>query len=159
MSKEEELNEDCGCGSTSDNIRSYTDNVQSKYATDPMVGKKVVLVDGRTGLVDDSVRNNFGEVIGYVIEGDRGNFRVFKNKIQSTIDESGEAMATLASTPGMGDVVPPGPGRTGSGDKFPSIGFNAKPAKKKKKEKKDKDPLDTSVMDYNTFLSKGKHLQ
>ena len=68
----EELNEDCGCQSTTDTIRTFTTPTYSRFEPDPLVGKRVNLSDGRSGLVDDSIRNNTGEVIGYVIEGDRG---------------------------------------------------------------------------------------
>jgi hypothetical protein len=69
-------------------------------------------------------------------------------------------MASLAGTPGMGPVVPPGPGRTGSGDQFPSLTVGT-PAAEKKKKKKDsnKNPLDSSVMDYKSFLSNSKKNQ
>jgi hypothetical protein len=106
-----------------------------------MVGKSVSLVDGRTGKVDDSIRNNTGEVIGYVIEGSEGSYRVFKNKIGNVLDEQ-EAVAapaagltTLANVQGMGDPTPPGPGgKIGSGDKFPSLTVGT-PAAKRRKEK------------------------
>jgi hypothetical protein len=117
---EEKLDEDCGCGGTTDSIRSFTNASASRYDQDPLVGMRVNLVDGRSGKVDDSIRNNTGEVIGYVIEGDRGTYRVFKNKIAGPISEGEGAMASLTATPGMGNVIPPGPGRTGSGDQFPS---------------------------------------
>jgi hypothetical protein len=152
---EEKLDEDCGCGGVTDNIRSFTGTTASRYSQDPLVGTRVNLVDGRSGKVDDSIRNNTGEVIGYVIEGDRGTYRVFKNKIAGPIEESGGPMASLGSTPGMGNVIPPGPGRTGSGDQFPSLEVGT-PAAKKKKKKKDNNPIDTSLMDFKTFLSRGK---
>ena len=140
----EELNEDCGCGGTTDNIRGYNNTSAIKYSQDPLVGKRVSLVDGRSGRVDDSIRNNTGDVIGYVIEGDRGNYRVFKDKISGPIEESGGAMASLSSTPGMGEVVPPGPNKTGSGDQFPSLTVGTPAAKKKKKNDSNKNPLDSS---------------
>jgi hypothetical protein len=171
----EKLNEDCGCGSTTNNIRSYADSTASRHSTDPLVGKRVNLVDGRSGLVDDSIRNNTGEVIGYVIEGDRGSYRVFKNKISGIVQESGEAFATLPSVPGMGNVVPPTPGKEGSGDQFPTLTAGTPAAKGKKKKMKDfagttedkkketvkrtPDPLDVSLMDFKTFISKGKKSQ
>jgi hypothetical protein len=154
-----ELNEDCGCGSTTNNIRSYNDSSRSKYSQDPLVGKMVNLVDGRTGLVDDSIRNNTGEVIGYVIEGDRGSYRVFKNKISGIIQESGGPLATLPSVPGMGNVVPPTPGKEGSGDQFPSLTAGTPAAKGKKKDKKTPNPIDTSLMDFKTFVNKSKKAQ
>jgi hypothetical protein len=152
---EEKLDEDCGCGGTTDSIRSFTNTSASRYNQDPLVGTRVNLVDGRSGKVDDSIRNNTGEVIGYVIEGDRGTYRVFKNKIAGPMGESEGAMSSLSATPGMGNVVPPGPGRTGSGDQFPSLTVGT-PAAKKKKKKKDNNPIDTSLMDFKTFLNKGK---
>lgn len=152
----EELNEDCGCGDTTNNIRSYTGAPASRYSQDPLVGKKVSLVDGRSGMVDDSIRNNTGEVIGYVIEGDRGSYRVFKNKISGIIKESGEALASLSNTPGMGDVKPPLPdGTPGSGDQFTSLSAGTHAAKGKKGKSKNPmmpKPLDTSLMDFKAFL-------
>jgi hypothetical protein len=171
---EEKLNEDCGCGSTTDNIRNYNSYSTPKYLQDPLVGKNVSLIDGRKGKVDDSIRNNTGEVIGYVIEGDRGTYRVFKNKISGVLDESGGAFASLPSTPGMGNVVPPTPGKEGSGDQFPSLSVGTPAAKGRKKNKnydyvgatgtskkntKSANPLDTSIMDFNTFLSSSKKNQ
>jgi hypothetical protein len=165
----EELNEDCGCGSTTDSIRSYTGASTPKYSQDPLVGKRVSLIDGRSGLVDDSIRNNTGEVIGYVIEGDRGAYRVFKNKITGIMDESGGAFASLAGTPGMGNVVPPTPDHEGSGDQFPSLTVGTPAAKGKKKKKapvvtettsvKTPNPLSTSLMDFKTFLDNSKKNQ
>ena len=103
-------------------------------------------------MVDDSIRNNTGEVIGYVIEGDRGSYRVFKNKISGIIQESGEALASLANTPGMGNVKPPLPdGTPGSGDQFTSLSAGT-PAAKRKKGKKNPNPLDTSLMDFKAFI-------
>jgi hypothetical protein len=172
----EELNEDCGCGSTTDNIRSYTGSSTPKYSQDPLVGKKVSLVDGRSGMVDDSIRNNTGEVIGYVIEGDRGSYRVFKNKISGLLSESGGAFASLPSTPGMGNVVPPTPEKEGSGDQFPSLSVGTPAAKGKKKKRmtdfagttgsvektttaRTPNPLDMSLMDFKTFVTNSKKNQ
>ena len=156
-----EMNEDCGCGGTSNNIRSYDSAPLSKYDQDPLVGKMVSLVDGRSGKVDDSIRNSTGEVIGYVIEGDRGMYRVFKDKIASHIEEGGGAMASLAGTPGMGPIVPPGPGRTGSGDQFPSINVGTPAARKKKKKatKETPNPINNSLMDFKTFMNNSKKNQ
>jgi hypothetical protein len=154
----EKLNEDCGCVSTTDTIRTHTQG-NFKYATDPLVGKMVSLVDGRKGLVDDAIRNNTGEVVGYVIEGDKGNYRVFKNKISNTIEESGGAFATLPSVPGMGNVKPPMPdGTPGSGDQFPTLTAGT-PGAKKKKNKKEPNPIDTSVLDFESFKKKMKQNQ
>lgn len=158
----EEVNEDCGCGGTTNNIRSFNSNNTPKYSQDPLVGRRVSLRDGRSGLVDDSIRNNTGEVIGYVIEGDKGNYRVFKDKIIGTMEESGGAMASLEGTPGMGDVIPPGPGRTGSGDQFPSLTVGTPAARKKKKNSNknlSENPIDTSVMDYKSFISNSRKNQ
>lgn len=153
----EELNEDCGCGSTSDNIRSYNTQSYSRHDQDPLVGKRVSLVDGRSGRVDDSIRNSTGEVIGYVIEGDRGMYRVFKDKIANQVSESGGAMASLGSTPGMGNVVPPGPGnKEGSGDQFPSLTVGTPAAKKKKKKAPKESPISNSLMDFKSFMKSSK---
>jgi len=152
------MSEDCGCGSTTDNIRDYNSHKTNKYDSDPLVGKRVSLVDGRSGRVDDSIRNSVGEVIGYVIEGERGMYRVFKDKISSELEESGGAMASLSGTPGMGNVVPPGPGRTGSGDQFPSLTVGTPAAKKKKKKvsKENPSPISNSLMDFKTFMNNSK---
>ena len=134
--------EDCGCGSTTNNIRDYEGSRSRTYDSDPLVGKRVSLIDGRSGRVDDSIRNSVGEVIGYVIEGDRGVYRVFKDKIINPIDESGP-MATLAS-----------------GDQFPSINVGTPAAKKKnKKNKATPNPIDTSLMDFKSFISNSKGSQ
>lgn len=160
MEKDKELNEDCGCNSAAENIRSFTSSsVPSKYSQDPLVGKRVNLVDGRSGLVDDSIRNNTGEVIGYVIEGDRGKYRVFSNKISGTIEEGAGAFASLSSTPGMGDIKPPMPdGTPGSGDQFPSLTVGT-PAAKKKDKKKQENPYSSSLMDFKSFMKSGKKNQ
>jgi len=153
----EELNEDCGCGSTTENIRQFTSTSSSKYSQDPLVGKKVNLVDGRSGLVDDAIRNSTGEVIGYVIEGNMGKYRVFSNKIKG-IDESVGPMATLPTTPGMGNIKPPMPdGTPGSGDRFDAVGIKGKG--KKGKEKKQSNPLSSSIMDFKDFLKNSKKNQ
>ena len=159
-----ELNEDCGCGQSAQNIRSYESH--TKYTIDPRVGNSVSLIDGRTGKVDDSIRNNTGEVIGYVIEGTEGSYRIFKNKIDNILDEQ-EAVAapvagltTLANVQGMGDPTPPGPGgKIGSGDKFPSLTVGTPAAKEEKKKKKSTELKDSSLMDFNTFLKKSKGLE
>jgi len=153
------MSEDCGCGGTTSNIREYESYRSSKYDQDPLVGKRVSLIDGRSGRVDDSIRNSVGEVIGYVIEGERGMYRVFKDKISNEIEESGGAMASLAGTPGMGNVVPPGPGRTGSG--FPSLTVGTPAAKKKKKKvsKETPNPISNSLMDFKTFQKASKSNQ
>ena len=156
----EELNEDCGCGSTTDNIRSFnSSSVPSKYNPDPLVGRKVNLVDGRSGLVDDSIRNNTGQVIGYVIEGDKGKYRVFSNKISGPIEEGGGAFASLSATPGMGNITPPMPdGTPGSGDQFPSLTAGT-PAAKKNSKKNQPNPYSSSLMDFRSFLKSTKKNQ
>ena len=155
------MSEDCGCGGTTNNIREYESYRSSKYDQDPLVGKMVSLIDGRSGRVDDSIRNSVGEVIGYVIEGERGMYRVFKDKIANELEESGGPMASLEGTPGMGNVVPPGPNRTGSGDKFPSLTVGTPAAKKKKKKvsKETPNPISNSLMDFKTFLRNSKSNQ
>jgi hypothetical protein len=155
------MSEDCGCGSTTDNIRDYNSHRSNKYDQDPLVGKRVSLIDGRSGRVDDSIRNSVGEVIGYVIEGERGMYRVFKDKIAGDMDEGGGAMASLAGTPGMGNVVPPGPGKFGSGDQFPSLTVGTPAAKKKKKKvsKENPSPISNSLMSFKTFMKNTKSNQ
>jgi len=155
------MSEDCGCGGATNNIREYESHRSNKYDQDPLVGKRVSLIDGRSGRVDDSIRNSIGEVIGYVIEGERGMYRVFKDKISSELEESGGAMASLSSTPGMGNVVPPGPGRTGSGDQFPSLNVGTPAAKKKKKKtsKENPSPISSSLMDFRNFMKNSKSNQ
>lgn len=156
----EEINEGCGCTETTNDIRSFSGEVSNKYQ-DPLVGKRVNLIDGRKGLIDDAIRNQTGEVIGYVIEGEKGNYRVFKNKIKE-IDESGAPMASLESTPGQGDVIPPSRENIGSGDVFPTLtaGSPAAAKKEQKREKaKEPNPIDTSIMDFETFLLNTKKNQ
>ena len=155
------MSEDCGCGGTTSNIREYESYRSSKYDQDPLVGKRVSLIDGRSGRVDDSIRNSVGEVIGYVIEGERGMYRVFKDKISSELEESGGAMASLEGTPGMGNVVPPGPGKFGSGDKFSSLEVGTPAARKKKKKvsKETPNPISNSLMDFKTFQRASKSNQ
>ena len=175
----ENINEDCGCQGTTDNIRTAVNTKTSKYEQDPLVGKRVSLIDGREGLVDDSIRNGTGEVIGYVIEGVKGNYRVFKNKICSELNEdkvkeqeggADGGFASLDSTPGMGAVSPPLPdGTPGSGDKFPTLTAGTPAAKgkktKKRSRKKPQEPkmdphkLDTSIMTFDKFMKSTKSNQ
>lgn len=70
-------------------------------------------------------------------------------------DGGGGAFASLDSTPGMGNVMPPESGgtnldfysgRVGSGDKFPSLNVGTQAAKKNKKK-------DKKVKDYKSFLA------
>jgi len=150
----EELNEDCGCGGAHYEPTEHA--VPNQRSTDPMVGKNVRLQDGRSGLVDDSIRNSRGEVIGYVIEGDRGNFRVFRDKIAEILGES-EVMATPANVPGMGDVAPPTRTSTGSGDQFPTLTVGTPGAKSKKKKPTEK--RKSSVMSFDDFMGHAKKTQ
>lgn len=156
----EKLNEDCGCGGSSESIRGFEHNRnESKYSSDPLVGKKVSLNDGRTGSVDDTIRNSLGEVIGYVIEGDEGTYRVFKNKISGILNESSGAFASLDSVQGMGDAIPPSSTRTGSGDQFPSLSVGTSSAKGSSKKTKKESPLKTSLLDFKSFIKKSKENQ
>jgi len=160
----EELNEDCGCnGQTESTGITRLQDFQS--SNDPLVGRKVSLIDGRTGKIDDSIKNSRNEVIGYVIEGDKGPFRVFKDKI-AEIDESG-AMAGVQTTAGMGNVAPPQPGGgKGSGDYFPTLDAGTPAAKKKEKAKKkeqdkpkEKDNYSMGLMDWKAFSKSMKTFQ
>lgn len=153
-----ELNEDCGCGGGAHYEPSRGQSTNQK-SLDPMVGKNVRLQDGRSGLVDDSIRNSRGEVIGYVIEGDRGNFRVFRDKISGVIDES-EVMATPSNVSGMGDVAPPTRTSPGSGDQFPTLTVGTPAAKSKKKKSADKQEKRKSlVMSFKDFMGNAKKNQ
>jgi len=158
-------NKGCNCGDATENIRSGFNISSKKLENDPLVGKKVILTDGRVGLVDDSIRNGLGEVIGYVIEGEKGSYRVFKNRIYKILDENEEfidesdVMASLDSTPGMGDIYPPTRDSLGSGDQFPTLIFRNSSNKKNKKKKKESNPIDTSVIDFKTFLKRIKKSQ
>jgi hypothetical protein len=140
------INEGCGCGGGSSETKT-SPNIPTREA-DPSIGKMASLVDGRNGRIDDSIRNSRGEVIGYVMNNEKGTFRVFKDKV-SDIYESEGAMASLDATPGMGEVAPPTRTSTGSGDAFPSLTTGTGASKKgKKKESK---PLPKSVLDWNSF--------
>ena len=142
----QKINEDCGCGASSNPTQSVT---QSSYQPDPNVGKLATVVDGRSGTINDSIRNSRGEVIGYVLNNERGTFRVFKDKV-SQINESEGAMASLAAVPGMGEVQPPTRDSVGSGDRFPSLTTGSPAAKGGKKKKKSKSPSNP-VMGWNEF--------
>jgi hypothetical protein len=115
---------------------------------DPSVGKIASLSDGRSGKINDSIRNSRGEVIGYVMDGERGTFRVFKDKVTSIYENEG-GMASLEGTPGMGEVQPPTRTSDGSGDVFPALTAGTGSAKKGKK--KSTKPLPKSVLDWETF--------
>ncbi len=152
-----ELNEDCGCGATSNETSEQP--IQYQKSPDPMVGKRVQLHDGRNGLVDDSIRNSRGEVIGYVIEGDKGNFRVFRDKVAGILDES-ETMATPSNVIGMGDVTPPTRTSPGSGDQFPTLTVGTPAAKSKKKKVVEKpEKRKSSVMSFKDFMGISKKSQ
>lgn len=148
----ENINEDCGCGGSSEITEPH--RTYEKHP-DPLLGKSVKLVDGRSGVVDDSIRNSRGEVIGYVIEGSRGNFRVFKDKISSVMEQM-DAMASLDSVPGMGEVQPPTRTSTGSGDQFPTLTVGTQAAKPKKKGEKSKSD---SIMGFADFIKKSRKNQ
>jgi hypothetical protein len=157
--------EDCGCGGTTSTIRDYDNHVNyTSHDKDPWVGMNAYLRDGRSGKIDDSIRNNTGQVIGYVIEGDRGSFRVFKDKIER-VEESEGAMASLGNTPGMGTPAMPTPdGKPGSGDKFPSLTVGTPAAKGKRKKSEDDEDEDEgvkrsgSLLDFKAFIKKGKNM-
>ncbi len=144
MEESKKLNEDCGCGGAS--AFEYTPS-SSTYSPDPYIGMTAKLVDGRSGVIDDSIRNSRDEVIGYVMYNEKGTFRVFKDKVKE-VYESG-TMASVATTPGMGEVSAPTQTSTGSGDQFPSLTTGTLASKKttKKKEKK----TDDKVMSWEDF--------
>ena len=145
------INEGCGCGGSGNSSGSGQISRPASRENDPSIGKMASLMDGRTGRIDDSIRNSRGEIIGYVMNNDKGAFRVFKDKV-TNIYESEGAMASLAATPGMGEVAPPTRDSVGSGDQFPSLSAGTPAAKKSKKKKKDEGhPLPKSVLDWNTF--------
>ena len=127
----QKINEDCGCGASANPTISVS---QTSPQPDPNVGKMATVVDGRTGLINDSIRNSRGEVIGYVVNNERGTFRVFKDKV-SGINESEGAMASLDSVQGMGEVQPPTKDSLGSGDQFPALTVGTPAAKGGKKKK------------------------
>lgn len=141
--KHQKIDEDCGCGASSNPTIS-----QTSTQPDPNVGKMATIIDGRTGLINDSIRNSRGEVIGYVLNNERGTFRVFKDKV-SKINESEGAMASFDSVEGMGEVQPPTRDSIGSGDQFPALSVGTPSAKvaKKKKGKSNTNP----VMGWNEF--------
>jgi hypothetical protein len=140
--KTEKIDEGCGCGGGSTPINTPIREI------DPSVGKIASLSDGRSGKINDSIRNSRGEVIGYVMDGERGTFRVFKDKVTSIYENEG-GMASLEGTPGMGEVQPPTRTSDGSGDVFPTLTAGTGSAKKGKK--KSTKPLPKSVLDWETF--------
>lgn len=149
VKESKKLDEDCGCGGSS----SHNDYVPNKsiYSQDPNLGKLAKLVDGRSGIIDDAIRNSTGEVIGYVMNNEKGTFRVFKEKI-ADLSESG-AMASLDTVSGMGNVSAPTATSTGSGDQFPSLNVGTGAAKRNKKKKsEDTEKKSTgSVMGWKDF--------
>jgi hypothetical protein len=157
--EDQKINEDCGCtGSSSE----YNPRPIGAYPhPDPNLGKMATLADGRSGTINDSIRNSNGEVIGYVMNNERGSFRVFKDKV-TNIYESGEAMASLDSTPGMGDIQAPTRTSPGSGDQFPSLTAGTPAAKGKKKSSKEDEedkPSNKLLMSWNDFRKKMTKLQ
>jgi len=140
-------NEDCGCGQVSN---ESSINLRPSISNDPNYGKFATLADGRVGKIDDSIRNSTGDVIGYVLSGDRGTFRVFKDKVVS-FNESDGGMSSLSATPGMGNPALPTPdGGLGSGDQFPTLtaGTPAANGKSKKSEKRK-----SNLLDWDKFSS------
>lgn len=143
--KTERIDEECGCGGSGST--DTQPSIQSREV-DPSVGKMASLSDGRNGKINDSIRNSRGEVIGYVMNNEKGTFRVFKDKVSNIYENEG-GMASLEATPGMGEVQPPTRTSDGSGDVFPSLTTGTGAAKKgKKKESKG---LPKSVLDWNSF--------
>jgi hypothetical protein len=144
---DQKINEGCGCGGggSSTPQPSYTVTREA----DPAVGKQASLLDGRSGTINDSIRNSRGEVIGYVLNNTNGSFRVFKDKV-TNIYESEGAMASLDATPGMGEVAPPTRDSVGSGDVFPSLTTGTGAAKKGKKKKETKS-ISNPVMGWKEF--------
>ena len=152
------INEDCGCGGTPS--QEPRTRPVSKDLSERHIGKVAQLFDGRQAMVDDSIRNSKGEVIGYILTSPKGAFRVFKDKIQC-FSESAD-MGSLAATVGQGSVTPPSRGHEGSGDQFPSIGAEGKPqkglgtrAKKAQKENR----FTNKLMGFNDFAKKMKEFQ
>jgi hypothetical protein len=143
--KTERIDEECGCGGSGSSDTRV--NIQFREI-DPSVGKMASLSDGRNGKINDSIRNSRGEVIGYVMNNEKGTFRVFKDKVTSIYENEG-GMASLDATPGMGEVQPPTKTSDGSGDVFPSL--TAGTGASKKGKKKESKGLSKSVLDWNSF--------
>lgn len=139
------LNENCGCGKKTSQVQTQI----TKQTVDPNVGKTAEVMDGRTGTINDSIRNSRGEVIGYVMNNERGVFRVFKDKV-SKIYESEGAFATLPNVSGMGEVQAPTQTSDGSGDQFPTLTAGT-PAAKKGKKKKSESSIASPVMNWKDF--------
>lgn len=141
----QKLNEDCGCGASA----NKTPQIEAgSYEQDPYVGKTATVLDGRTGLINDSIRNSRGEVIGYVLNNEKGTFRVFKDKVSQILESDG-SMTSLSNVEGMGEVQPPTRDTIGSGDQFPSL-TTGTPASKKGKKKNPK-INSSSVMSWDSF--------
>ena len=155
--KPEKLNEDCGCGEKSTGEPRI--RPESKDLSEKNIGKMATLFDGRQALVDDSIRNSKGEVIGYVLTNNKGAFRVFKDKIEN-FSESAD-MGSLGSMNGQGSVMPPSATHDGSGDQFPSIGFGSNTKKQTAKDKKErkKNQFSNKLMDFNSFSKKMRSFQ
>lgn len=143
--KTERIDEECGCGGSGSS--DGQSNIQSREI-DPSVGKMASLSDGRNGKINDSIRNSRGEVIGYVMNNEKGTFRVFKDKVTSIYENEG-GMASLEATPGMGEVQPPTRTSDGSGDVFPTL--TAGTGASKKGKKKESKALPKSVLDWTSF--------
>ena len=143
----QKINENCGCGESGNPTISAS---PSFTQPDPNIGKMATVVDGRTGQINDSIRNSRGEVIGYVLNNERGTFRVFKDKV-SGINESEGAMASLDSVEGMGEVQPPTRDSVGSGDQFPALTVGTPAAKGGKKKKSKSNSNTNPVMGWNEF--------
>lgn len=140
------INEGCGCGK-----KAQSQTFVQKANQDPNLGKVAEILDGRSGTINDSIRNSRGEVIGYVLNNNNGTFRVFKDKV-SKIYESEGAMATLPNVQGMGEVQAPTRDSAGSGDQFPTLTAGTPAAKKSKGKKSKNEPaLANSVMNWKTF--------
>ena len=155
---ENRINEDCGCGGASSENPQHIPN-SAFSSNDPNVGKYATLVDGRAGVINDSIRNSNGDVIGYVLNNDRGAFRVFKDKV-TQISESEGAMATLPNVQGMGNPTPPTRDSIGSGDQFPTMTAGTPAAKGKKGKKMTDEKVDRkALMSWNDFRKKMTKLQ
>ena len=156
--KIKKINEDCGCGGKP--APEARIKPVSKNLSENNVGKMALLVDGRQALVDDSIKNSSGEVIGYVLTNERGAFRVFKDKVQNFYESEG-AMSSLSATIGQGNVVAPTSNSLGSGDKFPTIGGGNGPVDSTPKQKKDrkKNQFTNNLLDFTAFSKKMKGFQ
>lgn len=154
----EKLNEDCGCGGGS--TPEARMRPVSKNTGNPNHGKIANLIDGRKGVVDDSIRNSTGDIIGYVLTNEKGAFRVFKDKVEYFTESSG-AMSSLGATVGMGPVTPPTQTSTGSGDQFPTIGGGKGPVKETPKQKKARkeNRYTSKLMDFSNFLKTSKKFE